>query len=81
MVQASVQNCRRVSPTVSWHCAPPFARPSPHALLCALLLRLVQLAGAWDFVVEVPYMFDIVDVVEENYVLDVVNAGSDYKCR
>ena len=60
---------------------PPFARPSPHALLCALLLRLVQLAGAWDFVVEVPYMFDIVDVVEENYVLDVVNAGSDYKCR
>ena len=61
LVQANVRNCRRVFPTVSWHCS-PLLPAHPHAILCALLLRLLQLAGAWDFVVEEPYVLDIGDI-------------------
>ena len=52
VVQASDQNCRRVSPTVSWHCAPLL--PTPPRMLIALVRRRLPLAGrstVYDFVV------------------------------
>ena len=50
----------------------------PSSAPCAASLAA---AGVWDFVVEEPYVLDFVDVTEEYYVLDIGNAGSDYKCR